>query len=223
MKVLVINPIGHSTWDNQDRRIYTSFSSSETDVDVVSLPKGPASVETPQAYAEVIPLVVRKAMELYSAYDAVIVNCCLDPGIDLLKGLIKEPVIGPCEASLHLALLIGVKPAVITVGKEGIWMIEKRVNEILPNKHVVVSGIPIGVLDIDKDRKKATDLMVEEAKRMLKEGIADVFVLGCTGLAGLADEVMKTINAPVIDPTGAAVNAAEAAVKLGLYNTLYFH
>ena len=221
MRILVINPVGHPTWDLQDKKLYEGYSSPETEINVLSLPEGPASVETPEAHAEVIPLVIKMAQEHHNNYDALIVNCCLDPAVDLLKGLIKEPVIGPCEASLHLASLLGTKPAVITVGKEGIWMIEKRVNEIMPNGKVMVSRIPIGVLDIDKDRNKAAELLIKEARKMLSEKMADIFVLGCTGLSGLADEVMKAVGAPVIDPAGAAVKLAEAAVKLHLYNALY--
>jgi allantoin racemase len=222
MKVLVINPVGHSTWDEQDREIYRGFASPKTEVEVVSLPHGPASVETPEAHAEVIPLVIDLAKKSHSGYDAVIVNCCLDPGVSLLKGIIKKPVIGPCESSLAIASVLGRKPSVITVGKSGVWMIEDRVKELgYGGKVVSVRGISVGVLDIDKDREKVRELLVSEVEKAVKEDSADIAVLGCTGLAGLAKGVQDATGVPVVDPAGAAIKMAEASVRLGLYNAVY--
>lgn len=222
MKILVINPVGHPTWDEQDREIYRSFASPETEVDVVSLPEGPASVETPDAHARVIPLVIDLARKMHDGYDAVIVNCCLDPGVALLKGIIRKPVIGPCESSLAIAGVMGRRPSVITVGKEGVWMIEDRVRELgYGNRVSRVRGIPVGVLDIDKDRGRVRELLVSEVMKAVREDGADIAVLGCTGLAGLAREVQNATGVPVVDPAGAALKMAEASVRLGLYNAVY--
>lgn len=55
MSILVINPVGHKAWDKQDEEICMDFASSETEVKVISLLRGPASVETPEAHAEDTP------------------------------------------------------------------------------------------------------------------------------------------------------------------------
>jgi allantoin racemase len=218
MKILVINPVGHSTWDKQDEQIYKSFASPETEVKVISLPRGPASVETPVAHAEVIPLVLDVAKRHHEGYDAVIVNCFLDPGVDLLKGVLNKPVIGPCEASLSLAYIAGTRISIITVGSsDGDWMIEERVKQLgLNDKVTSVRGIPVGILDIDKDRATVVRYLVNEAVKAKKEEHIDVVILGCTGLAGLAREVQEKTNIYTIDPAGAAIKVAEALLKLGI-------
>ncbi len=218
MRILVVNPVGHSTWNEADRRVYEEFSSPETEIEVTSLPKGPTTVETPEAYAEATYWVLRLVKKEVKSrrYDAFIVNCCLDPGVNLLKEVIEVPVIGPCKASLALASLIGKKPVVITVGKEGIWLIEDKV-KALGYRDVEVKGIPVGVSDIDRDREYVKKLLVEAAKTSMNEG-KDVVILGCTGLAGMAREIQKSVKTPVIDPAGAAIKAAEATVKLKLFN-----
>ncbi len=214
MKVLVVNPVGHSTWDEQDKQIYQSFASPETVVDVVSLPEGPPSVETPEAHAEVIPLVVKRVLEFKDKYDGFIVNCFLDPGVDLLKGLLDKPVVGPCEASLALASLTASKIGIVTAGMEGLWMIEDRVRAIgFIDRVVAIEGTRIGVLDIDKDRERTMRELVEASRRALEKG-ARMIVLGCTGFAGLAEELSKRIGAPVMDPAGAAIKALEALIRL---------
>ena len=222
MKVLVINPVGHDTWNKQDERIYRSYASSETEVKVVSLPKGPATVERPEDHAEVIPLVIDVAKRMHKDFDAIIVNCFLDPGVKLLRGIIEKPVIGPCEASLHIASTIGNKLSVVTVGKYGTtWMIEDRIRELgFDDKVVSIRGIPLGVMDINKERTTVINYLIEESKKAVSEDGADVIILGCTGLAGMARGVQDKVKVPVVDPSGAAIKMAEALVKLGLFNVL---
>ncbi|OYT47217.1 MAG: hydantoin racemase [Desulfurococcales archaeon ex4484_42] len=222
MKVLVINPVGHDTWDKQDEEIYRGYASSETEIRVVSLPKGPATVERPEDHAEVIPLVIDVAKKMYRDFDAIIVNCFLDPGVKLLRGIIEKPVIGPCEASLHIASTIGSKLSVITVGKhDTTWMIEDRIKELgFSDRVVSVRGIPLGVMDINKERTTVINYLIEESKKAVSEDGTDVIILGCTGLAGMAKEVQEKVKVPVVDPSGAAIKMAEALVKLGLFNVL---
>ncbi len=218
MKILVINPVGHSTWDEQDRIIYESFASPETKIDVISLPKGPASVETPEAHGEVIPLIIDVAKKYSKDYNAVIVNCFLDPAVDLLKNILRIPVIGPCESSLAIASLIGRKIGIVTVGNDALWMIEDRVKQL--NFHGIVNsvrGISLGVLDLDKDKIRTKHLLIEEIRKSINEDKIDTTILGCTGLAGFAEEVQKIVKIPVIDPAGAALKMAEAIVKLRFF------
>ncbi len=218
MRVLVVNPVGHSKWDEQDKRIYQSFASQDTIVDVVSLPQGPPSVETPEAHAEVIPLVVKRVLEFKDKYDGFIVNCFLDPGVNLLKGLIEKPVVGPCEASMALASMVSSKIGIVTVGNEALWMIEEHVRELgFGDKLIALEGIDLGVLDIDKDIELTVKKLVEASRRALEKG-AEIIVLGCTGLAGLAEKVEREISVPVVDPSGAAIKVLEALVKLRIRN-----
>ena len=217
MKILVINPIGHSKWDNQDKKIYESFVSPGTTVDVVSLPQGPITVESPEAYAEVIPLVIKRVLEYYEKYDGFIINCFLDPGVKLLRGIIRKPVIGPCEASMSLASLITDKIGIVSVGS-ALWMIEDHIRSLgYANRLIGLEGIDLGVLDLDKDLELTISKIVERSKKLIDRG-AEVIVLGCTGFAGLARKIEEHINIPVIDPAGAAVKILESLIKLNIYN-----
>ncbi len=221
MKILVINPVGTNRWDEKDKKICKEFASPDTQIDVISLPKGPLSVETPESEAQVIPLVIETALKYHKEYDAIVVNCFLDPAVDLLKGIVKIPVVGPCEASLALASMIGKKIGVVTVSNKAIWMVEDRIEELaFKDKVIYVSGIPLGVLDLDEDIRQTKTLVIKEAENAIKNG-TEVIVLGCTGLAGLAKEIQDTVNIPVIDPTGASIKMAESLVKLNLYNARY--
>jgi len=75
-------------------------------------------------------------------------------------------------------------------------------------------------MEIDRERAAVINYLVEESKKALSEDGADVIILGCTGLAGMAKKVQDRVKVPVIDPSGAAIKVAEAIVKLGLFNVL---
>ena len=222
VRVLVINPVGHPRWDEVDKAIYESFASPNTEIVVKSFPEGPPSVEDPEAHAWVEHLVVKYGLAWFRQaeaegrpYDAIIPNCFLDPGAENLKALVPVPVVGPCEASLALARVLGSRRvAVVTVGNKALWMIEERIRKAGYGDLVEgVYGIGLGVLDLDKDREATVREVVGKAREALRDG-ADAIILGCTGLAGLAKEVEEVIKAPVIDPAGAAIKVAEGLVKV---------
>ncbi len=222
VRVLVINPVGHPKWDKIDKAIYESFASPNTEIIVRSFPEGPPSVEDPEAHAWVEHLVVKYGLAWFrqaeaegEPYDAIIPNCFLDPGAENLKALVPVPVVGPCEASLALARILGSRRvAVVTVGNKALWMIEERIRKAgYGNLVERVYGIGLGVLDLDKDKEATVKEVVSKAREALRDG-ADTIILGCTGLAGLAKEVEEVIKAPVIDPAGAAIKVAEGLVKV---------
>lgn len=218
----MINPVGHPKWDEVDKTIYESFASPNTEITVKSFPEGPPSIEDPEAHAWVEHLVVKYGLAWFrqaeaegKPYDAVIPNCFLDPGAENLKALLPVPVVGPCEASLALAKVLGSRrAAVVTVGNKALWMIEERVRKAGYGDLVKrVYGIGLGVLDLDKDKEVTVKEVISKAKEALRDG-ADTVILGCTGLAGLAKEVEEAIKAPVIDPAGAAIKVAEGLVRV---------
>lgn len=216
MKILVINPVGTSRWDESDKKIYQSFAFPETEIDVVSLDGGPISIETRETEAEVIPKVVEVALKYHENYDAIIVNCCADPGVDIIRSLVNKPVIGPCEASLAIGSTLGKKIGIVTVSKTGIPIFEELVRKLKFEELVVsIRATDLSVPEIEKDRNRTIELLLEECKKSEEEG-AEVILLGCTGFAGFAKELKKRLGIPVIDPVGVATKIAEALVSLRL-------
>jgi allantoin racemase len=217
VKLLIINPVGHNTWDEQDRKIYQSFDPT-SEMTLVSLPKGPPSVETPKAHRQVIPLIIDIAKRMYRDFDAIAVNCFLDPAVDTLKKTITKTVIGPCESSLALASITGTKIGVVTVHGQALSMIRHKVRRLDPcGKVKAMAGIPMGVLDLDKNPNQTKQRIIEEVQRLRRKRGVDIICLGCTGLGGLARSVQDEVGISVIDPIGAVVELARAAVNLRLW------
>jgi len=215
MRLLVINPVGHTKWDEQDKRLYESFAPHGTEIVLVSLPKGPPSVETSQAHREVIPLIIAKANEMSGDFDAIAVNCFLDPAVDSLRRTTAKPAIGPCEASLAIAYLAGSRIGVVSVHNKALWLVRERLRELDQGKRVKsVVSIPMGVLELDEDWDQTGRRVIEKSEELKATHDVDVVCLGCTGLAGLAPTIRQAVGIPVIDPIGATVKMALAAVDL---------
>jgi len=78
---------------------------------------------------------------------------------------------------------------------------------------VYPEGIP--VLNLNDDPERTFQILRGNAQKALKEG-AQVLILGCTGLTGLASKLQKELGVPVLEPEGCALKIAEALVDFGV-------
>jgi allantoin racemase len=76
-----------------------------------------------------------------------------------------------------------------------------------------IRGIGVPVLELNERPDLTIKKIAKEAKLASSEDGADVIVLGCTGLAGLAERIR--LNVPVVDPSLSALRVAEMLVVLG--------
>lgn len=222
MKVLVINPVGHPTWDEADRLLYKRFLPPEIEVDVVSLPRGPLTVESVEAYREAVPLVLEIGKKLFNKYNGMIVNCFLDPGVEELRSEVKGIVLGAGESSLTLAKLYGRPVYILTVGlkSETLDLMWSRIRKLGFEKLVAdIIGIPMGVAEIDKNREKAISLLLSTMRAVASKEGNVVFVLGCTGFGGMAEELEDEIKMPVVDPIKASALLITSLLKLTRHYT----
>lgn len=216
MRILVINPIGDDSWDESDKQFFKSIASPITEIEVRSLGRGPPSVETLKDYEIVKPLVRELALKLHRDYDGIIVNCFLDPAVDELKNILDRPVVGPGESSLVFGGVLGKKLGIVSIRSEALELIKQRCISLGYGGRVVsVRGIRVHVVDLRDSWDKVKLELVEESKNAVREG-AEVIILGCTGLAGIAKTISEEIGKTVIDPAAAALKIAESLISLGL-------
>jgi allantoin racemase len=219
-KILVINPILQSEFDKVDKEFFAWKFGRSLEIEVESLDYGPASIESHYDEMLAAPFVVKKVIEAEKrGFDAVVINCFLNPGMHAARENVNIPVIGPGEATIHMALMIGEGFSIIDPGprKYVSYIPPEQVRKMGVAEHFVsVRGAGVAVLDITKNLEKTTKMIGEQAKLAVEEDGADVVVLGCTGLAGLAPRLQEMIGTPVIDPALAALRMAEALCGMDL-------
>lgn len=190
------------------------------EVEVWSLEDGPASIESAYEAALVVPELTRAVTRARAeGFDAVIVGCFSDPGLDALRELVDIPVIGPGSSAVHLVAQLGTRFSIIAPLGGGEGRIAARLRALgLAGKFASVRGIGMSVLDLARDREAVLERVTEVARAAAREDGADAFVLGCMsmGFVGVADDVGKRLALPVVNPVVAALKTAEMVVAMGL-------
>lgn len=163
-----------------------------TRVDAMYCLGAPRAIQNAGDSEKVRPLVVAKTKWAESqGYDAVVINCMQDPGVQEAKRVVQIPVVGIKEATQALASLVGKHPA-----------------------HIFPKNIP--VLELAADEEKTFRELVKTGRwRITKHG-ADVIILSCGYLGGLAQRLQAKLGVPVLANLDIGLRFAELLAIFGV-------
>jgi allantoin racemase len=223
MHIRIINPTITREWEPSILEGYGAVAHAGTQVSVVSLDWGTASIESYRDHALVIPDILNKAMQAEAeGVDGVIIDCMGDPGLYPVREMVRIPVVGPAESSMHLAAMLGHRFSVLTVLDSRRPMMEEQAARYgVSAKLASARAFNIPVLELEKDPENTLKRVVEVAVQAVREDGAHVIIPGCTGLAGFAGRIQAGLaeqgcEVPVLDPPSVAIKTAELLVSLGL-------
>ncbi|MGO2035225.1 MAG: aspartate/glutamate racemase family protein [Brevibacterium sp.] len=150
-------------------------------------------------------------------YDAVIQAGYGEHGREGLQELLDVPVIDITEAGAGLAMFLGRRFSVVTTLDRTLPLIEDRL--LLAGLHTHCASVRasgMAVLELENEPERAVAAITEQAAEAVKRDRAEVIVLGCGGMAELANSIVDRCQVPVVDGVTAAVRLAESLVGLGL-------
>jgi len=182
---------------------------------------GTHSVESLVDEAYNAPFILEQVVKACKAgYDAIVIDCACDPILDAAREVSNVPVVGPRNASFHLALILGTRFSIITVQGESL----KRCMEAGVRKEGLepfcasVRYLTVPVLDIAKRPAAARKELLELSRQAVEEDGADVIVLGCTALSYVIDlkPIVQKIGVPILDPFIVAIKMAQLLIESGL-------
>lgn len=218
MKIMVINPNTSESMTDHIREELNRIKRPDTELTVVCAESGPETIESAYDEAHAVPPtleLVKRANE--ERYDAIILACFSDPGLDAAKEISEIPVIGIEEVTLHIAAMLGAKFTVLTPRRERIPSKREDVcRRGLEHFLASIRSLDLSVAETDADPQKTKKKVVEVAKAAVEEDGAEVMILGCAGMAGYAPELESKLGVKVLDPSAVALKMAEAMVDLGL-------
>jgi allantoin racemase len=190
----------------------------DTVIDARQPAMGPVSIEGFYDEAFAVPGMlgcIREADQ--DGADAHIIACFDDTGLDAARAVAKVPVIGIGEAAFHIASLVAARFAVVTTLSVSIVPIEHNLRKYgLIGRCARVRAAEVPVLALEARNPEACAKISAEISAAIRDDLADAIVLGCAGMADLADEFATTHGLPVVDGVAAAVTLAEGLVRLGL-------
>lgn len=225
MKLRIITPITTHGFASVDA--FLPLLRPDTELSHVEIDHGPASIESDYDEMLATPATVARIIEAeQDGMDAVIINCMGDPGMQAGREVVRIPVIGPCEATMHLASMLGHTFSVITVLKTLRRQFENQAKIYgVRNKLASVRAVEIPVLDLETDKVRLVQSLADEAQLAVEQDGAHVMLFGCTGMVGTAKAVEDELalrgypDVPVIDSMVWAVKLAETMADLGIVHS----
>jgi allantoin racemase len=216
MKILVINPNTSESMTQHIREELNRIKRHDTDLTVVCVENGPETIESADDEALAVPPTLDLVKEANQEhYDAIILACFSDPGLEQAKEISTIPVFGIGESSFHMAAMLGAKFSIMTTQQERIPAKTEHVRRRgLDHFLASVRSLDLSVAETDNNPEKTKARVFEEARKAAEEDGAEVIILGCAGMAGYAPEIESKLNTKVLDPTAVALKLAEAMVDL---------
>jgi len=202
-------------------KLLKKWAFSETQVEIVCVTEGPSSVESMYEEYLSIPVTAKEIFRLEKeGYDAAILGCAGDPGLDAMREITtKMMVVGPGEASVLTAAMLGHKFSLITIAESMIASSKELIYKAgVLDKLASVRAVNIAVLDLTKNREATLEKLIKESRKAIEEDGADCLVLGCMtmGFLDVAEEISEAIKIPVVNPSKNALKIAEALVANSL-------
>ncbi|MEJ8475383.1 aspartate/glutamate racemase family protein [Roseibium algae] len=212
-KILVINP-------NSNPAVTEGFSdsiealrlTSGPEIECITLEEGPWGIET-QEHADSVVIPLRDLMLARTDADAFVIACYSDPGIEVCRKAVPEPVFGIQESGVFAALQRGERFGVIALGPKSI---ERHLPYIrhLGVESRLAAELPLNLSVEESESEGAFPRILQVARELSEKAGADTLILGCAGMARHRQKLENAIGLPVTDPTQAAVCQALGTVLL---------
>jgi allantoin racemase len=200
--------------------IMAGWAAPGTTVEVRAVESGPASIES--MYEEYLSIpstaaLLRQVEE--QGFDAAILGCFGDPGLDGLREISDMLVVGPAGASIGIATTLGHRFSIVTVTASIVPALRRLAWEAGALEALAsIRYIETSVLAVNQEPGAALERMLEQGRAAIEIDGADTLVLGCMsmGFLDVAEEMTRALGVPVINPSKASLKIAEATTALGL-------
>lgn len=215
MRLTVVNPNTTVSMTEKIGRAARAVAAAGTEIVACNPAMGPVSIEGYYDEAFCVPGMLEEIRN--HPADAYVIACFDDTGLDAARTIAPGPVIGICEAAMHMATLIAGSFSVVTTLGRAVPVVEhlaRRYGFAHQMRRARAAEVP--VLDLEDPGSNAHERLCAEIERALAEDRPEAIILGCAGMADLAGELARRFGLPVVDGVSAAVKLAEGLAALGL-------
>jgi Asp/Glu/hydantoin racemase len=207
-RILIINP-------NSNKRITQGIDQAmdtfrvEYGVNITcsTLADGPFGIETDEDISAVVPLIVNEIGK-HDDYDAFVIACYSDPGLDESRAASSKPVFGIQESAVSLSATLERRFGVLALRRESI---QRHIAYI---RQLGYQSFHAGERPLDVSAEEAANdirvlqKIIDTGRQLIEEDGAETLILGGAGLALHRQAAQLELGVPVIDPVQAAVKMA---------------
>jgi len=211
-RLLVINP-------NSNPRVTAGIDASvDADrlpgtlrIDCMTLDGAPFGIESAADIDAVVPMLAAAIDRRLGAYDAVIIACYSDPGLQELRERFDKPLLGIQESAALLSASRERRFGVLALSAESVERHVAYIHRLgLAGLHAGERPINVSVDDAARDAG-VLEPIVTAGRQLIDEDGAELLILGCAGMARHRRSAEARLGVPVIDPVQAAVTLARKA------------
>jgi allantoin racemase len=203
-------------------KILNRVAAQGTTVEIKVVEGGSMAIENAMDEYQAMPNVLKFILQHQDEYDALIIGCAGDAGLEGAREQARIPIVGPGESSIVLGALGDKRFSMVTTSPERAAIKRRLVREagLDVNRLVSSHSLDIPVLEMGKDPKRTQQNLIRAMKEAKSKG-ADVMILGCMTAAfmdsALLKETEREVGLPLVNPIVTAVKMAEALVAMRAY------
>lgn len=210
--ILVINPNTSQEMTEAIDRVAQTAVGMQAKAVTLRSQQGPHTIEGPLDAA----LGTAGMLEVIGAYtatfDAVVVACFGDPGVEALRMLVRVPVVGIGAAAFTQAAFMSQRFAIVTpsVGTPERYA---AVTEAMgfSKQFIGTYQTALAVADFESGEPGCLQTLVEHAQQAVKAG-AECLLFGCAGIADQIAEIEERVGVPCLASVAAGVSQALACL-----------
>ncbi len=217
MKLRLINPNSTDAMTQQIARSARAVAHPGSSISALTLSGTPVSIEGYHDEAVCVPPLLEaiRAGEA-EGMDAHVIACFDDVGLAAAREVAGGPVLGLCQASVQVAMMISKRFSVVTSLDRSVPIIEDLVEDYGAGRACRrVRAVDLPVLAFEADAALSRARLKEEVTRARDQDKVDAVVLGCAGMSDFCRALEESLQIRVIDGVQAAVKLAEALVGGG--------
>ncbi len=212
MRMLIINPNTTSAMTKAIEKTARTHAASTTELVCMTAPDGPRAIETAYDSCVAAYHVLNLVSQLHCEFDAIMIACGANPGLEAARTITSRPVAGIGESAMLTACSVAEKFSVIMPAVHGGaaagWEevrsrgLERRCASVRMTSKNVLDGFFL-------DQKEMFEMLVAAGKPAVELDGANSLVLLCAGMTGTKDALERALKVPVIDGVIAATKALE--------------
>lgn len=216
MQILAINP--NTSTLMTDKIAAAAQRATGPAVDILARTSifGPVSIEG--YYDEALSLAgLLEGIRAEPSFDAVMIACFDDTGLEAARCLTDKPVVGIGEAGYRMAAMVANRFSVITTLARSVPALEHNILKYgLDRQCARVRSTEVPVLELEKHNPQALARIESEIVQSIEHDRAEAIVLGCAGMTDLAASLSNKFGLPVLDGVTCAAALLESMVRAGL-------
>ncbi len=219
-KLLVVNSNTSAAATDRIAAGCATHVGADTRVRYVNATDGPQGIDTRLDVAVSAVETARIVAQHRDDFDAFVVACGLDPGLDAARQVTDKPVIGIAEAGMLVACTLGATFSVLVPMGAQVTVMRDLVDHYgLRSRLASVRPVEMTTAELIGGRERLTMQLVGAARLAVDEDLAEVVVLTGSVMAGLEEELTSGVGVPVLSGMVCAIKLAEALIDLRVHTS----